>query len=51
MPMGTRTSVTLAAQGEMKKIPIFSEERPVFSMASRRASRAATSMGLFSCST
>lgn len=51
MPMGTRTSVTLAAQGERKKIPICSLGRPVFFMASSRASRAAISMGAFRGST
>ena len=45
VPSGILTAVTLAAQGEIKIHPIFSAGRPVRSIASFFASRAATSTG------
>ncbi len=45
MPRGILMSVTLAGQGVMKKQPTSFSRRPVFSMASSLAIRAAVSMG------
>ena len=45
--IGCFTAVILAGQGVIKKIPISSLARPVFSTASSRARRAASSIGEF----
>ena len=51
MPIGMRMSVTLAGHGVMKKQPICSSGRPVFSRAFRFAIVAAVSIGESSGST
>ena len=51
MPIGMRMSVTFAGHGVMKKQPIFSSGRPVFSLARCFAIVAAVSIGESSGST
>ncbi len=47
IPIGDFTAVTLAGQGDINMIPIFSEERPVLSIACFLALIAARSTGAY----